>query len=197
MEKSKVIWFQVDDRELSLIIRGKTVEFAATPEGVFDATGKKVGTGLEEFLLSLGIQARDADPKRYRPQVDWFRSKFPDIAPAPPPRFDGNAFLQQRQIMRPDSTVVSSAEEAREQGIRITQATEEARAAGAQQGFLDMLGRWSRGWRAVVHRYEAPSRADTMTEGKGASPEALRKRAEKRQRDQAVRQKMRGGAGRK
>lgn len=189
---------------LRLVLHGQFVEFAGTPDAVYDGkTGKRIGTSLVDFKQSLGISTEAVAYKEVQKAFSWFKRTFPDIVPdthvrgqatTTPKKFRPSEFIQAHALHAPDAFGVVSAEEAREEKNKIVNVLPLARTEGAEDRILRMLENWIRGWKSIEHRYMQES-TDSNAVSVGPKPEQLKKKNLKREKNREERLKMRGKSG--
>lgn len=189
---------------LRLVLSGQFVEFAGTPDGVFDGkTGRRVGTSLVDFKQSLGIQTEMVPYKDVARAFGWFKRQFPDLVPdtlvkgertSVKKKFSPSLFIKEHALQAPDSFGVSSAEEAQAEKNKVVNALPLAREQGAEDRILRMFEGWIRGWTAVFRRYNQEG-TDRTAVPVGPSPQAMAKKNAKREKNRQERMKMRGKSG--
>lgn len=192
-------WIEVRDEDVVLMLEGAVVVFAGTPQGVFNANGRRVGDNFEEFKRVLGrptVEGNPAEPS-VKKALQWFKRTHQELVrdPNAPATFDPRLFMQERDLTQPDTFRVSCVEDAEEQAAKVARASIEARALGAHPKFLKMLDAWERGWQSLGKKFNRMEFGDTGVASKGPKPADLAKRAAKRQADQAYRLKTKGKAG--
>lgn len=176
---------------VTLVLTGARVQFAATPLGVFDATGVKLSDDLEEFKEALGVKTLERHARDFQRSIDWFVRTFPQLIPAER-LFSPRQFVEEHRLEKPDSFSVTSAEEAKVRREAILAAIPLAKEAGADVRFLTSLGRWARGWRSIEHRYSQGPSGPRDAKTKPPPAAVLARKSAKRERDRAMRTKMRG-----